>query len=161
MAGGWHLAQYNIARLKAPLDDPLLADFVANIDPINALGDRSPGFVWRHQTEEGNSTAVRPRPDKMIIINFTVWESVEALYDFAFKSGHLDVFRRRREWFEHLSYPFAVLWWIPSGHIPTVEEAEERLRHLTEHGPTPHAFTFKQRFPAPDAAPQLAVEAEA
>jgi hypothetical protein len=149
MAQKWHAAQYNIAWLKAPLDDPAMADFHAALDPINRLGDDSPGFVWRHQTAGGNSTSVRIREDDRILINFTVWESVEALFEYAFHSQHVEVYRRRREWFEHMEEPFAVIWWIPAGHIPTVDEAEERLRHLAKHGPTPHAFTFKQRFPPP------------
>ena len=145
----YHLAQYNIARLVAPLDHPLLADFVANLKPINALGDCAPGFVWRHQTEDGNSTSVRVRGDPMIIINFTVWESIESLFEFAYRSGHVEFYRRRREWFEPPSEAHLVLWWIPAGHIPTVDEGEERLDYLRAHGPTQEAFTFKQRFPQP------------
>jgi hypothetical protein len=145
----WHIAQYNLAKLRAPLDDPLLADFVAAIDRINHLGDASPGFVWRHQTEDGNSTSVRPRDDSSIIINFTVWESIESLFEFTYHSDHVEVYRKRRKWFEHVEWAYLALWWIPAGHIPTVEEGEERLRHLDAHGPTPHAFTFKKRFPAP------------
>ncbi len=147
----YHLAQYNLARLVAPLDDPLLADFVANLDPINGLGDRTPGFVWRHQTEDGNSTSVRVRGDPLILINFTVWEDIESLFEFTYRSGHAELYRRRREWFEAPSEAHLVLWWIPAGHIPTVDEGEERLDHLRAHGPTPHAFTFKQRFPPPAA----------
>jgi hypothetical protein len=145
----WHIAQYNLAKLRAPLDDPLLADFVEAIDRINHLGDASPGFVWRHQTEDGNSTSVRPRDDTSIIINFTVWESIESLFEFTYHSDHVEVYRKRRKWFEHVEWAYLALWWIPAGHIPTVEEGEERLRHLDAHGPTPHAFTFKKRFPAP------------
>jgi len=145
----YHLAQYNLARLVAPLDDPLIADFVANLDRVNSLGDRTPGFVWRHQTEEGNSTSVRVRGDPLILINFTVWEDAESLFEFTYRSGHAEIYRRRREWFEPPSEAHLVLWWIPAGHEPTVEEAEERLDYLRAHGPTPHAFTFKHRFPAP------------
>jgi Domain of unknown function (DUF3291) len=145
----FHLAQYNIARLVAPLDDPRIADFVANLDNINTLGERTPGFVWRHQTAEGNSTGIRVRDDPLIIINLTVWESAESLYEFAYHSGHLEFFRRRREWFEAPSEPYLVLWWIPAGHIPSVEESDERLDYLRAHGPSPEAFTFKQRFPPP------------
>lgn len=147
----WHVAQYNIAWLTHPLDDAAMADFHANLDPINELGDRSKGFVWRHTGVEGNSTSTRIRGDERILINFTVWETVDDLFAYAFHSAHVEVYRRRREWFEHLEEPFAVLWWIPAGHIPSVEEAEERLMHLTKHGPTRHAFTFKQRFAPPEA----------
>jgi hypothetical protein len=148
----WHVAQYNIAWLKTlPLEHAANADFVANLESINALGDHSPGFVWRYHTEgSDNSTSLRVRDDPRILVNFTVWESVEALHAYAFRSEHAEVYRRRREWFEHAEEPFAVIWWIPAGHVPTVEEAEGRLAHLAEHGPTAHAFTFKRRFPPPD-----------
>jgi hypothetical protein len=147
----YHLAQYNIARLVAPLDDPRLAPFMAALDPLNKLADDSPGFVWRHQTADGNSTSIRVRGDPMILINFSVWESTEALWEYTYKSAHAEIYRRRREFFELHEKPYLVLWWVAAGHEPSVEEAEERLRHLEEYGPTPHAFTLKQRFPAPDA----------
>ena len=145
----FHLAQYNLARLVAPLDDRLLADFVANLQPINGLGDRTPGFVWRHQTEDGDSTSVRVRGDPLILINFTVWEDIESLFEFTYRGGHAELYRRRREWFEPPSEAHLVLWWIPAGHIPTVDEGEERLDYLRAHGPTGGAFNFKQRFPPP------------
>ncbi len=145
----YHIAQYNLARLVAPLDDPLIADFVADLDRINQLGDRSPGFVWRHQTEDGNSTSIRVRGDPLILINFSVWESIESLFDYTYRSAHSEVYRRRREWFEAPAEAHLVLWWVPVGHTPTVAEGEDRLDHLRAHGPTPEAFTFKQRFPAP------------
>ena len=149
-SAGWHLAQYNVARLVAPLDDPRVADFRANLEAINQLGDRSPGFVWRHQNADGNSTGTRVGDDPLVVINFTVWESVEALFEYTYRSGHVEVYRRRREWFEdHAGAAYAVLWWVPAGHVPSVEEAAERLAHLKEHGPTAQAFLFKERFPAP------------
>jgi len=147
----YHLAQYNIARLVAPLDDPRIADFVADLDRVNSLGDRTPGFVWRHQTAEGNSTSIRVRGDPLILINFTVWESIESLFQFTYRSDHAELYRRRREWFEAPSEAHLVLWWVPAGHIPTVQEGEDRLDYLRAHGSTPNAFTFKQRFPAPPA----------
>jgi hypothetical protein len=146
----YHLAQYNIARLLEPLDTLRLADFVAALDPLNRLAEQSPGFVWRHQTAQGNSTAVRVRGDPMIIINFSVWESVESLFEYAYHSEHVEMFRRRREFFEHADLPYLVLWWVPAGHEPSVEEADARLDCLRENGPTPSAFTFKSRFPAPE-----------
>ena len=147
--GRYHLAQYNLARLLAPLDHPQVADFVANLHRINELGDRTPGFVWRLQTDDGTSTSVRVRGDELVIVNFTLWESAEALFEFTYRSGHAEVYRRRREWFEAPTEAYLVLWWVPAGHIPAVEEADERLDYLRAHGPTPHAFTFKQRFPPP------------
>ncbi len=145
----YHLAQYNIARLVAPLDDPRIADFVAILDRVNRLGDCAPGFVWRHQTEEGNSTSVRVRGDPLILVNFTVWEDAESLFEFTYRSGHAEMYRRRRDWFEAPSEAHLVLWWISAGHIPSLDEAEERLDYLRARRPTPRAFTFKQRFASP------------
>ena len=146
----FHLAQANIGRFRAPLDDPSMEGFRAQLEPINALADRSPGFVWRLQTEDGNATAIRPYAgDDLMAINMSVWESLEALQRFVYQSRHVDTLRARRQWFEQIEGPILVLWWIPAGHVPTVAEARERLQHLKEHGPTPHAFTFRTPFPAP------------
>jgi hypothetical protein len=148
MSEAFHLAQYNIAWVKAPLDSPEMADFTDNIAKINALAEQAPGFVWRHQTADGDSTAIRVRGDDRIIINFSVWQDVESLFQFAFYSGHADYYRRRLEWFTHEDDPFAVLWWVPEGHLPSVEEAEAKLAELKAKGPGPGAFTFKRRFGA-------------
>ena len=146
-----HIAELNIGRALAPIDAPLLDDFNAALDPINALADRAPGFVWRLQTDEGNATAIRPfDDDDRMIINMSVWDSIDALAAFVYRSDHVAVMRRRREWFERIQV-FMVLWWVPAGHTPSVEEAIARLEHLRLHGPTPHAFTFKRRFDADDA----------
>jgi len=163
LSSGYHLAQINIGRLLAPLDDPVMADFVANLDPINALADKAPGFVWRFQTEEGNATAVRPYEDDRIAINFSVWTDLESLRDFVFRSEHAAIMRRRREWFERLTDFYIALWWVPAGHQPTVEEAVAKLEHLREHGPSPEAFTFRDVYPAPDepaSGPVISVEDE-
>jgi hypothetical protein len=144
------LAQLNIGRAAGPLDGPVMADFVANLDRINALGDASPGFVWRLQDETGAATSIRAFEDPRMIVNLTVWESIEALRDFAYKSAHVEVLRRRREWFVPLDGPSLVLWWVPGGHHPTVAEARERLERLAADGPTPDAFTLKTPFPAAD-----------
>jgi hypothetical protein len=144
-----HLAQVNVARLRAPLDSPQLADFVAGLEPINALGDSSPGFVWRLQTEDGDATAVPVLDDDSLLVNLTVWESIEALAEFAYRGRHRQVMRRRREWFEKMAEAYLALWWVPAGHVPTVKEAEERLLRLRRHGPTPLAFTFRTPFPPP------------
>jgi hypothetical protein len=149
----WHLAQVNIGRLRAPVDDPLIADFVAGLDRINALADGAPGFVWRLQTEDGNATAIRPiDDDELLAINLSVWESVEALAEFVYRTDHAPVMRRRREWFERLGTSYLALWWTPPGTIPTVPDALERIARLDRHGPTPAAFTFKHRFAPPDDA---------
>ncbi len=145
-----HLAQVNIGRFRAPLDDPIMEGFRAALDPINALADRSPGFVWRLQTEDGNATAIRPYGgDSLMAINVSVWDSLEALQHFVYKSGHVGTLRARQQWFEPLVGPVLALWWIPVGHVPTVAEAVERLAHLETHGPSPHAFTFRTPYPAP------------
>ncbi len=146
------LAQLNVGRLRAPTDDPLVAEFMAALDPINALADESPGFVWRFQTEEGNATGERPFEDDSILINLSTWASVDALSDFVFRSRHVEYLRRRREWFERMDEVITVLWWVPAGHQPAPAEAVERLEHLRAHGPTPHAFTFRHRF-EPGAQP--------
>jgi hypothetical protein len=146
---GWHLAQVNVAILRAPLDSPDLAGFVERLDPINALADRSPGFVWRLQTEDGDATAIRAFEDERIIVNLSVWESIEALGEFVYASRHLDVLRRRREWFEKMARAHLALWWVPSGTTPTVEDAKGRLEILRERGPSPEAFTLREPFAPP------------
>ncbi|SFK81583.1 protein of unknown function [Amycolatopsis sacchari] len=149
------LAQVNIARLKAPLTDPQLADFVAALDPVNAIADAAPGFVWRLQTEDGNATAVRAFEDDgpEIIVNMSVWRSVEDLAAFTYSGQHRELLRRRREWFERMREAYTALWWVPDRHRPGTAEAEERIRHLREHGPTPHAFTLKVTFSPESDAP--------
>jgi hypothetical protein len=147
-----HLAQLNVARAKTPLDAPEMADFMALLDPVNELADRSPGFVWRLEDEDGNATSIRAFDDDRVIVNMSVWESIDALWSYVYSGPHLDVMRRRREWFRHFGSPALVLWWVPAGEIPTVEEAKRRLALLEEHGPTPDAFTFKVRFGAPGPA---------
>jgi Domain of unknown function (DUF3291) len=146
---GFHLAQMNVARLRAPLESPELADFVAWLEPINAIADRSPGFVWRLQTDEGDATSIRAFDDDMMLVNMSVWESVEALAAFVYRSDHRSAFTRRFEWFERLEELYLVLWWVPTGTIPTVEGGVRRLEQLRAHGPTPDAFIIKNPFPAP------------
>lgn len=148
MASPHQLAQVNVARLRAPLDAPELADFVAGLDPVNALADAAPGFVWRLQTDEGDATSIRAFDDDMIIVNMSVWDSLEALRDFVYRSDHRTFLARRREWFERMDAPIVALWWVPAGHRPTVTEAKERLDALDRLGPTPEAFTFRTLFPA-------------
>ena len=148
----WHLAQVNVGRLRAAVDDPLIADFVAGLDRINALADVAPGFVWRLQTEAGNATAVRPiDDDELLAINMSVWESVEALAAYVYRSDHAAFMRRRREWFERMDQAYLALWWIPVGHRPTTTEAIAKLELLRAKGPTVDAFTFRKAFPPPDA----------
>lgn len=148
------LAQVNVSRLLAPLDSPLLAEFMAALDEVNAAGDVAPGFCWRLQTEDGNATAVRAfgwdvGDSHGVIVNLTTWASVQALADFVFSGRHLQVMRRRREWFHRAVEPMTALWWVPAGHRPSTDEAEDRVRHLRQHGPTTRAFTFRRPLPPP------------
>jgi hypothetical protein len=146
-----HLAQVNIARMKGPLDSPLLAGFVARLDEINALADRSPGFVWRLQTSEGNATYLRPYDDDRILFNMSVWEGIEPLRAYVYGSSHVELLRHRHDWFSRFEGVYSALWWVPQGHLPSIDEAKKRLAHLAEKGPTPYAFSFKDSFP-PDEA---------
>jgi len=147
-----HLAQVNIARLRAPIDSPLLADFVAGLEPVNALADAAPGFVWRLQTDDGDATAIRPYDDEAVMVNMSVWTSVEALKAFVYSAEHRAYLARRREWFERMDDVIVALWWVEAGYRPTVDEAKDRLARLERVGPSPAAFTFRSAFPAPEAA---------
>jgi len=147
-----HLAQVNIALARGPLDSATMAEFMALLEPVNALADASPGFIWRLQTDDGDATGVQAFDDPRIIVNLSVWESLESLWAFAYASRHLEVMRRRREWFTAMAEAHLALWWVPAGHEPSVSEAEERLALLRERGPTPAAFTFKAPFPRPREA---------
>ena len=144
----WHLAQINVARGIAPLDDPRMADFVSQIEALNRLAEESPGFVWRLKDESGASSSyVSYNDDPLVLVNMSVWESIDALKNYAYRSAHAAVFRDRKRWFERMTPPLA-LWWIPAGEIPTVEEGKRRLALIDTHGPTAEAFTFTAPFQA-------------
>ena len=145
----YHLAQINIGRLIAPIDDPKIAGFVAQLDPINALAERSRGFVWRLQSASGNATDITYNDDPFVIVNMSVWESFEALRDYVYASKHIEVLRERAKWFEKMEKPHYCLWWAPAGHVPTIAEGRERLEHYQRHGATEYSFWFSQRYPAP------------
>jgi hypothetical protein len=146
----YHLAQLNVGRLRAPIDDPRTSGFVRALDPVNATADAAPGFVWRLQTEDGNATAIRTDPDPLFLVNLSVWASLEDLAAFVYDGLHQQVMRQRRTWFERTAESIFVLWWVPAGTVPTVEEALDRLARLRRDGPTADAFTFRRPFPAPD-----------
>ncbi len=146
----YHLAQLNIGKFRYPLTDERMAGFVEQLKPINALADGTPGFIWRLQDEAGDATAIRPFPDDMLAVNFSVWESIDALFNYVYYSDHAKVLRERKQWFEHMSEHYLVMWWIPAGYTPTLEDAKERLEALRRDGPTPFAFTFKKNFAAPE-----------
>ena len=153
MRPAYHLAQVNIGITREPLDSVRLRGFMDMLDPVNALADAAPGFVWRLQTEDGNATAVRAFPeydvDGLLIINMSVWDSFDALAAFVYRSDHLEIMRRRRDWFERMPAAFLALWWIPAGQIPTTADAEVRIAALRADGPSPFSFTFREHFPAP------------
>jgi hypothetical protein len=145
----FHLAQCNIVKLKAPLDSPVVADFVAALDPINALADAAPGFVWRLKSEDGDATNIRVFADDQILLNMSVWESVEALKSYVYQSGHKEVLRRRREWADRFEGVQSAMWWIRVGSLPEPTEAVARLEALERLGPSAYAFTFQSLFDAP------------
>ncbi|RIV18442.1 DUF3291 domain-containing protein [Fibrisoma montanum] len=147
-----HLAQMNISRMLAPtIDHPIMAEFVAQLSGINTLAEQSDGFIWRLTGEGNNATDLRPYDDERIIVNLSVWESVEKLQQFVFRTLHTEVMKDRRKWFEKPDQQTTVLWWVPAGHTPTIAEAKERLTLLNTSGPGPLAFTFRDSQPAPDS----------
>lgn len=155
----FQIAEVNIARMRAPLESEIMQSFVARLDEINALADNAPGFVWRLKSEQGPSSYLRPYDDDRILFNLSVWETLETLKHYVYQTAHVELLRGRRDWFEHFAGAQLAMWWVPAGHIPSIEEAKERLAHLEQHGPTPHAFTFKhvhppEQFIVPVAPPQ-------
>lgn len=151
---GFHLAQVNVGHIVGPLDGPEMAGFVAELPRINRLADESPGFVWRMVDEDGaDATALRPDDaDELLLVNCSVWESLDALRDYVYRSDHLSVLAKRREWFVRPGEPHMAMWWVPTGHRPSVAEAMERLTLLRRHGPGPRAFTFRDPHPTPSQA---------
>jgi hypothetical protein len=146
------LGQVNIMRLRAPLDSPQLAAFVAALDPVNALAEQAPGFVWRLKTDDGNSTTLRIFEDDTLLVNMSTWRSLETMTDYVYRTAHAAIMRRRREFALPIVEASVALWWIPAGHRPTIVEAEERLGHLRAHGPTAFACGIKSPFARPSAA---------
>ncbi|MFN8449527.1 MAG: DUF3291 domain-containing protein [Anaerolineae bacterium] len=142
----YHIAQINIGRILGEMDSPIMAEFKDNLDRINALAEASPGFVWRLKGDNNNATEIHVYDDPYLLINMSVWESLDALFDFTYRSDHTPYVSRRKEWFERLTVPMMALWWVPAGHAPTPQVARAKLEYLEQHGATPHAFTFKQRF---------------
>lgn len=153
----YHLAQVNIASIIAPMDSPVMADFVASLDSINALAESSEGFIWRLKGEGNDATSLRIYDNDFLIVNMSVWKDTESLFRFVYQTNHVDIFRRRKEWFTRMPDMHMALWYVPEGHTPGVKEAEERLNHIRLHGPTAHAFTFKKRFLA-DGTPVTEID---
>ncbi len=153
MRGGvvsaFQLAQANVARARYALDDPRMAGFTSRLEEINELAQRSAGFVWRYRDDSGNATGTRVLDDPDLIFNMSVWESLEALQAFAYRSDHRELLRGKRDWFHPAEAPMLALWWVPAGHLPSVAEGEEALRRIQRAGPTPAAFHFGQLFDPP------------
>lgn len=147
----YELAQLNVAVMKSPLDSPQMADFVGNLERINALAEQSSGFVWRLQSDDGDATAFRPLGDN-VLVNLSVWRDVASLSRYVYRSAHVEIMRRRREWFDRMSAAYLALWWIPAGHRPTVEEAIARLERLRREGPSASVFTFAQAYGPPNSS---------
>jgi quinol monooxygenase YgiN len=141
----FHLAQLNIATIKYPKDSPEMADFIGALDEINALAESSEGFVWRMKDESGNAMSYTLFDDETLP-NMSVWRDRKSLFDYVYTSAHTHYLARRKEWFKMPKEGTMVLWWVPAGHEPSLEEAAKRLLYLREHGPTAQAFTFKKAF---------------
>lgn len=146
-ASGWHLAHLNVARMRAPMDSPEMAGFVAELAGINALAERSPGFVWRMVDEDPNDPGLLSL-GPLMLVNMSLWLNAAALADYVYRSDHVRVFKRRAEWFSPGEGATSVLWWVPKGHVPSLTEAVERLRLLRQEGATPRAFGFRKLFGA-------------
>src|SRR6478735_8154955 len=142
----FYLAEVNIARMLAPLDSPVMAEFVANLNPINELADKSEGFIWRLKDDSNNATSIKVYDDDFIIVNMSVWKNIETLFEYTYRSNHADFFKKRKNWFEKMPEMHFALWYVPIDRQPTIAEAIERLEYLRKHGETPYAFSFKKKF---------------
>lgn len=147
--GSYHLAQVNVALAKAEMSSDVMLGFVSRLDEINSLADQAEGFVWRLQDAEGDATAIRVFEDPLLLVNLSVWHSIEALRQFVYKSLHVELIRDREGWFNKIVEAHQALWWVPAGHIPDVGEARRKLDYLRKHGPSAEAFTFSKPFTAP------------
>lgn len=153
----YHIAQVNIGRIRAELTDPVMAGFVNRLDEINALADASEGFVWRLKTEENNATYLRPFEDERTLLNMSVWNSIDSLHHFVYKTMHAELLRQRQAWFEKFAGAYSALWWVPIGHTPGIDEAKQRIAYLDRNGPSQFAFTFSKIF-QPDESFQQAID---
>ena len=145
----FHLAQINIAKAKAAMDSLVMKGFVDRLDEINQLADNSAGFVWRLKSEEGAAT-ISAFEDPSIIVNMSVWQDLDALKNYVYKSVHLELLKEKNSWFDKMADAHQVLWWIPASHIPSVAEGKEKLIYIQEHGATEFAFNFAKNFPSPE-----------
>ncbi len=157
MNAHWHIAQINVGTTLYPTDDPRMSGFMSKLDEINALAERSPGFVWRMQSESGNATDIDVGGPPLYIANMSVWASVEALYEFVYKTAHRDIMLDRRKWFQKPQSAYQALWWVAAGHIPEVAEGLARLALLDKTGAGPRAFNFKKKYPHPGPENESAI----
>jgi hypothetical protein len=144
----FHLAQLNVAKMKADIDDPIMKGFVDNLEEVNAIADNSPGFVWRLETDEGDATDMRVFEDNMLLVNMSVWESIDDLKKFVYDSFHLEILKRKKEWFDKIDGVYQVMWWLKPGSLPDVDEAKARLAYLQANGVSEFAFNFQLSFSA-------------
>lgn len=147
----YQLAQLNVGLAKDSVDSELLVDFAAQLDAVNAAAESSPGFIWRLMDDNNNATGFNAFDDENMLINISVWDSVESLQKYIYSDIHMAVLKNKSKWFENMESAHLVLWWIKEGEYPNIEESLERLSHLSAHGPTVHAFTFRDTFPAPSS----------
>jgi hypothetical protein len=154
----YHIAQVNIGKMLGPMDSTIMHEFAVNLEPINQLAEQSEGFVWRLKDDYDNATNIKAFEDDMIIINMSVWETIDDLFKFTYQTQHTDFLKRRREWFEKLKDMYMVLWYIPAGTAPTPQDAIEKLKYVNAHGDTPHAFGFRKRFSVEDFEQALLVK---
>ncbi|HLZ87564.1 MAG TPA: DUF3291 domain-containing protein [Puia sp.] len=147
----YQLAQVNVGRILGPMESPVMVEFAANLDRINAIAEGSPGFVWRLKDGSNNATSIPVTEDRFLLVNLSVWRSIDDLFAYVYRSDHKDILRRRAEWFERMKEMFLACWYVPAGHEPTVAEAMERVAYIRRNGPTPYAFTFKQRYTMEEA----------
>ena len=146
----FHLAQFNIARLKFPLEHPSIAEFVNNLDAINSLAESSSGFVWRLQDDSGDATSISIYDDPKIIVNMSVWESVKQLKEFVYFSQHKEFLKRRNNWFSPIESSHHVMWWLPKTDLPTAQQGKQKLEYLNSDGESDKGFSFRKSWPAPD-----------
>ena len=145
----FHIAQVNVALAKANMESIVMQGFVSRLDEINALADRAEGFVWRLQESGGSATSIRVFDDPLLLVNMSVWQSLKALKQYVYKSLHVELIRDREGWFNKVHEAHQALWWVTAGHIPSIQEAKQKLEHIGEHGPSRDAFTFSKPYPAP------------
>ena len=145
----YHLAQINIAQAKDQMESDVMKGFVERLDEINALAEASPGFIWRLQDESGNASEIQVFDDPLLLINISVWQDIDSLKHYVYRSAHVDLLRDRDAWFNKTVQAHQALWWVPAGHVPSEREGVERLQHLQQQGPTATAFTFARPQPMP------------